>query len=65
MKHLIWGKDKAKYFCGEDWTTQISLNRLRKFDFRASDFAGFFGVASGPTSEQAACRQIALAPRPN
>jgi hypothetical protein len=42
MKHLIWGKDKAKYFCGEDWTTQISLNRLRKFDFSRKRFCRLF-----------------------
>ena len=30
---LIWGQRKAKYFLRQDWTTQISLIRLAKFDF--------------------------------
>ena len=30
---LIWGQRKAEYFSLEDWTTQISLIRLAKFDF--------------------------------
>ena len=28
---LAW---KAVYFCGQDWTTQISLRNLTKFGFR-------------------------------
>jgi hypothetical protein len=32
-KHLIWGKDEAKYFCAYDWTTQISLKSFNKFQF--------------------------------
>jgi hypothetical protein len=31
MMLLIWGFDKAEYFSRNDWTTQISLNRLTKF----------------------------------
>jgi hypothetical protein len=30
---VIWVKREARYFCGQDWTGQISLNRLRKIDF--------------------------------
>jgi hypothetical protein len=33
MLVLIWGLNKANYFCAQDWTTQISLNRLTKFQF--------------------------------
>jgi hypothetical protein len=25
---VIWGRDKAKYFFGQDWTGSISLIRL-------------------------------------
>jgi hypothetical protein len=32
-KPLIWGYYEAEYFSGEDWTTQIALNGLRKFVF--------------------------------
>lgn len=31
---LIWVKREQEYFCEEDWTTQIRLNRLEKFAFR-------------------------------
>ena len=30
---VIWGRDKAKYFFGEDWTGGIRLNRLEKLIF--------------------------------
>jgi hypothetical protein len=30
---LIWGKRKAEYFLRGDWTTQITLIELGKFDF--------------------------------
>jgi hypothetical protein len=30
---LIWGRDKAEYFCKGDWTTQITLIRLDKSAF--------------------------------
>jgi hypothetical protein len=33
MLVLIWGLSKANYFRGRDWTTQISLNPLAKFQF--------------------------------
>jgi hypothetical protein len=33
MKHLIWGKDEAKYFFGEVWTGKISLKMLEKLVF--------------------------------
>src|SRR5205085_12516312 len=28
---LIWGRGEAEYFCGKDWTTQITLIRFNKF----------------------------------
>jgi hypothetical protein len=31
---LIWGIDEAEYFCGQDWTGQITLKALQKIDFR-------------------------------
>jgi len=31
--NLIWGKREAEYFLRRDWTTQITLIRLRKLDF--------------------------------
>jgi hypothetical protein len=41
---LIWGRDQGKYFLQRDWTTQISLKRLRKSVFRRSAFlARVFG----------------------
>jgi hypothetical protein len=30
---LIWVKREAEYFCARDWTVQITLIRLNKFDF--------------------------------
>jgi hypothetical protein len=30
---VIWANHEAEYFCDGDWTTQISLIGLRKFDF--------------------------------
>jgi hypothetical protein len=39
---VIWGSGEAVYFCGQDWTGQITLKLLgkiglsRKIDFRAS-----------------------------
>jgi hypothetical protein len=30
---LIWPSREAEYFFDHDWTGQISLNRLKKFDF--------------------------------
>jgi hypothetical protein len=30
---VIWGKREGKYFLQRDWTTQIRLNRLKKFVF--------------------------------
>ena len=30
---LIWGDDEAEYFCGRDWTGQITLKALQKIDF--------------------------------
>jgi hypothetical protein len=35
---LIWGEREAEYFLRRDWTTQISLIRFRKFDFRRKRF---------------------------
>jgi hypothetical protein len=31
MMMVIWGWRETKYFFGEDWTTQIRLNRLGNF----------------------------------
>jgi hypothetical protein len=31
---LIWGNREAKYFSQYIWTTQITLNRLTKLDFK-------------------------------
>jgi hypothetical protein len=30
---VIWGRDKAKYFLLQDWTTQIRLKWLGKLAF--------------------------------
>jgi hypothetical protein len=30
---VIWGGGEAEYFCGRDWTGQITLKSLRKIDF--------------------------------
>jgi hypothetical protein len=35
-----FGKTEVKYFSREDWTAQITLNRLANFDFART---GFFG----------------------
>jgi hypothetical protein len=40
MLVLIWGLRKANCFCDGDWTTQISLKRLVKFDFARASFQG-------------------------
>jgi hypothetical protein len=38
MLVLIWGLRKAEYFCAQDWTTQISLNRFTKIAFVSTLF---------------------------
>jgi len=49
---LIWGQRKAKYFLRQDWTTQISLIRLAKFDFARTRFGlSFRDGASAPDPE--------------
>jgi hypothetical protein len=35
---LIWVNREAEYFFRHDWTGQISLNRLAKFDFTRTGF---------------------------
>jgi hypothetical protein len=36
---VIWVCDEAEYFCGRDWTGQITLKLLRKIDLsRKIDF---------------------------
>jgi hypothetical protein len=35
---LIWVNREAEYFLRQDWTGQISLNRLAKFDFTRKRF---------------------------
>jgi hypothetical protein len=37
---VIWGIQKAKYFFGQDWTAQITLNWLRKLVFGRNSFRG-------------------------
>jgi hypothetical protein len=39
---VIWGVGEAVYFCKQDWTTQISLIRLKKLAFwrKSPDDAG-------------------------
>jgi hypothetical protein len=39
---VIWANHEAEYFCEEDWTTQISLIRLKKLAFwrKTPDHAG-------------------------
>src|SRR6266478_3934628 len=39
-KPLIWGPGKAKSFSRQDWTTQISLNRLAKLGFTRRSYPG-------------------------
>jgi hypothetical protein len=34
MKPLIWGKSKAEYFFAQEWTGEIRLKGLGKFEFR-------------------------------
>jgi hypothetical protein len=41
-KPLIWGQRKAEYFSSNDWTTQISLNRLMNFIFARRRFSEHF-----------------------
>jgi hypothetical protein len=38
-------KTKDKYFCAKDWTTQISLKRLAKFDFTRMAPRSFFSAS--------------------
>ena len=30
---MIWGNREQEYFCGRDWTGQITLKPLQKIDF--------------------------------
>jgi hypothetical protein len=38
---VIWAIRKAEYFSRQDWTTQINLNRQRKFVFSRKAFSSF------------------------
>ena len=55
-KPLIWGEDEANYFCAQDWTTQIKLNRLEKFDFACMGFFGRWADRTKRHSSEFACR---------
>jgi hypothetical protein len=35
---LIWANSERLYFCNQDWTGQISLIQLNKFDFARASF---------------------------
>jgi hypothetical protein len=47
MKPSIWGGWKAEYFSSADWTTQINLRSLTKFDFASDAFSRPTGRESG------------------
>ena len=47
---LIWGVRNAKYFSAQDWTTQISLNRLTNSPFRRTQFCELWCPASDATA---------------
>jgi hypothetical protein len=38
---MIWGVRKQKYFCNEDWTTQISLRKHNKSPRTRNDIDGY------------------------
>jgi hypothetical protein len=44
---VIWEKSEGNYFCGEDWTGQITLNFLDKSAFPRNRTRSVFGAKGG------------------
>ena len=62
---LIWAKREAEYFCAKDWTGQISLIRLDKFDFTRNGAAwrsepSWLDLAQTPSPDRSAMFELGV-----
>jgi hypothetical protein len=64
---VIWGAGEVEYFCGRDWTGQISLKLLRKIaqsrttDMRRRDLLGVLPPGDGGARCRASVAAVAAA----
>ena len=62
---LIWVVGEAKYFSGNDWTTQITLIRFNKFACARTPAAAEFQASAASQAEIRLTLEIADAPNPS